>query len=120
MLEGGLLACPGAEHAWRASRLDREGLAAARAGAVRRPARDGDVVRAKIECCRRGNGAIRRSDGLRRIGEQVEKEIIVDRDALDRDPFAADGGFARLNKVFDGELERVLSDINEEMWKKAG
>ncbi|MGY8679575.1 type I restriction-modification system endonuclease [Bradyrhizobium sp. UFLA05-153] len=57
---------------------------------------------------------------LRRIGEQVEKEIIVDRDALDRDPFAADGGFARLNKVFDGELERVLSDINEEMWKKAG
>jgi type I restriction enzyme R subunit len=57
---------------------------------------------------------------LRRIGEQVEKEIIVDRDALDRDPFAVDGGFARLNKVFDGELERLLSDINEEMWKRAG
>jgi type I restriction enzyme R subunit len=57
---------------------------------------------------------------LRRIGEQVEKEIVVDRDALDRDPFAADGGFARLNKVFDGELEGVLSGINEEMWKRAG
>jgi type I restriction enzyme, R subunit len=57
---------------------------------------------------------------LRRIAEQVEKEIVVDRDAIDREPFAADGGFARLNKVFDGELEGVLSGINEEMWKKAG
>jgi type I restriction enzyme, R subunit len=57
---------------------------------------------------------------LRRIAEQVEKEIVVDRDALDRDPFAADGGFARLNKVFDGELENVLGGINEEMWKRAG
>ena len=34
---------------------------------------------------------------LRRIGEQVEKEIVVDREAIDRQPFAADGGFARLN-----------------------
>ena len=57
---------------------------------------------------------------LRRIAEQVEKEVVVDRDALDRDPFATDGGFARLNKVFDGELEGVLSGINEEMWKRAG
>jgi hypothetical protein len=54
-----------------------------------------------------------------RVGEQIEKEIVVDRDALDRDPFAADGGFARLNKVFDGEIEGVLSGINEEMWRKA-
>ena len=57
---------------------------------------------------------------LKRIGEQVEKEIVVDREAIDREPFAADGGFARLNKVFDGELETVLTGINEEMWKRAG
>jgi type I restriction enzyme R subunit len=57
---------------------------------------------------------------LRRIAEQVEKEVVVDRDALDRDPFATDGGFTRLNKVFDGELEGVLSGINEEMWKRTG
>jgi type I restriction enzyme, R subunit len=57
---------------------------------------------------------------LRRIAEQVEKEIVVDRAALDRDPFVLDGGFSRLNKVFDGELESVLSVINEEMWKRAG
>jgi type I restriction enzyme R subunit len=57
---------------------------------------------------------------LKRIGEQAEKEIVVDREALDRDPFAADGGFTRLNKVFGGELESVLAGINEEMWKRAG
>jgi type I restriction enzyme R subunit len=57
---------------------------------------------------------------LRRIGEQLEKEIVVDRAALDRDPFAANGGFTRLNKVFGGELESVLSEINEEVWKRAG
>jgi type I restriction enzyme R subunit len=57
---------------------------------------------------------------LRRIGEQIEKEIVVDREALDREPFAADGGFVRLNKVFDGELEAVLTGLNEEMWKRTG
>lgn len=55
---------------------------------------------------------------LKRIGEQVEKEVVVDRSAIDREPFVADGGFTRLNKVFGGELEALLAGINEEMWKK--
>jgi type I restriction enzyme R subunit len=55
---------------------------------------------------------------LQRIGEQVEKEIVVDREAIDKEPFIADGGFTRLNKVFGGELETILAGINEEMWKK--
>ena len=57
---------------------------------------------------------------LKRIGEQVEKEIVIDREAIDKEPFIADGGFARLNRVFRGELENVLAGINEEMWNKAG
>lgn len=56
---------------------------------------------------------------LARIGEQVEKEIVVDRQAFDGDPFAKDGGFNRLNKVFGGELENIVASINEEMWAKA-
>lgn len=55
---------------------------------------------------------------LRRIGEQLSKEIIVDREALDRDPFRNDGGFNRLNKVFGGNLEAILADVNEEVWKR--
>lgn len=56
---------------------------------------------------------------LRRIGEQLEQEIVVDREALDQEPFRADGGFTRLNKVFGGTLESVLSQIGEEVWKQA-
>ncbi|MBK0401218.1 type I restriction-modification system endonuclease [Limibaculum sp. M0105] len=55
---------------------------------------------------------------LKRIAEQVEREIVVDREALDRDPFDNHGGFNRLNKVFGGQLEGIISDINEELWRK--
>lgn len=55
---------------------------------------------------------------LTRIGEQIGKEIVVDREAIDKEPFIADGGFNRLNEVFGGELETILAGINEEMWKK--
>ncbi|MBI1651173.1 type I restriction-modification system endonuclease [Hyphomicrobium sulfonivorans] len=54
---------------------------------------------------------------LKRIGEQIEKEVVVDRCAIDREPFVADGGFERLNKVFGGQLDAVLAEINEELWK---
>jgi type I restriction enzyme R subunit len=56
---------------------------------------------------------------LKRIAEQVVRELIVDRAAIDEDPFSKDGGFQRLNRVFDGRLEAVLSDINKELWKTA-
>ncbi len=55
---------------------------------------------------------------LKRIEEQLTHEIIVDRAAIDEDPFSKDGGFVRLNKIFAGKLEAVLADINEEVWKK--
>jgi type I restriction enzyme, R subunit len=35
---------------------------------------------------------------LKRIAEQIEREIVVDREALDEEPFRADGGFKVLNK----------------------
>ena len=57
---------------------------------------------------------------LRRIGGHIEQEVVVDREALDQEPFQADGGFNRLNKVFDGKLETILGDINEELWWKVG
>lgn len=56
---------------------------------------------------------------LKRIEEQILREIVVDRAALDEEPFSKDGGFQRLNKVFNGQLEAVLGDINEELWQQA-
>lgn len=56
---------------------------------------------------------------LRRIEEQIIREIVVDRAAIDEEPFSKDGGFQRLNKIFGGQLEIVLADINEQVWEKA-
>ena len=54
---------------------------------------------------------------LDRIAKQLKAEVIVDRDALDHGQFKTNGGFARLNKVFDGRLEHVLGAIQEEVWR---
>jgi type I restriction enzyme R subunit len=54
---------------------------------------------------------------LRRIADQITKEIVVDRDSIDQGTFAAQGGFNRLNRVFNGQLETILHDFNEELWK---
>jgi type I restriction enzyme R subunit len=48
---------------------------------------------------------------LERIGKQVEVETIVDREALNRGQFQAEGGFDRMNKVFNGQLEQILGEI---------
>lgn len=56
---------------------------------------------------------------LQRIGKQLEQDTIVDRDALDQGSFKEHGGFARLNKVFDGKLEQLLHEIADTVWKAA-
>jgi type I restriction enzyme, R subunit len=57
---------------------------------------------------------------INRIGSQLELEIVVDRNAFDAEPFAAQGGWSRIDRVFNGELEQVVRDINENIWKKVG
>lgn len=57
---------------------------------------------------------------LDRIAKQVKLETVVDKASLDTGQFKADGGFARLNKVFDGKLESILGELAEEVWKDAG
>ncbi len=59
---------------------------------------------------------------LQRIAAQTKANIIVDREALD-DPdliFKREGGgYARLNRIFDGDLGQVLDSFNESLWKSA-
>jgi type I restriction enzyme R subunit len=57
---------------------------------------------------------------LDRIAKQVKLETVVDRASLDAGQFKTDGGFARLNKVFDGRLESLLGELADEVWKDAG
>ena len=56
---------------------------------------------------------------LERIGQQLKIEQIVDREALEKGAFKAEGGFNRINKVFDGKLQTILEDISEAIWKQA-
>lgn len=65
----------------------------------------------------KGNWTQPQRTWLRRIAEQIEREIVVDRASIDQGTFAAQGGFNRLNRIFDGRLEAILSDFNEELWK---
>jgi type I restriction enzyme R subunit len=44
---------------------------------------------------------------------------VVDQAALDQGQFKSQGGFKRLNKVFDGQLAQVLSDLNGQIWDDA-
>jgi type I restriction enzyme R subunit len=77
------------------------------------------VKRAVATIVARGGWTDVQKRWLGRIGEQIEKEIVVDREALDQEPFKADGGFRILNKRFDGKLESLLADLREEVWRTA-
>jgi type I restriction enzyme R subunit len=57
---------------------------------------------------------------LDRIAKQLKLETVVDRAALDSGQFKAEGGFTRLNKIFDGTLEGLLGELADEVWKDAG
>jgi type I restriction enzyme, R subunit len=56
---------------------------------------------------------------LQKIAAQTKANMVVDREALD-DPdlvFRREGGgFTRLDKIFQGELEQVLADFNDGLW----
>ena len=58
-------------------------------------------------------------DWLKRIAAQTKANLLVDRDALD-DPdliFKREGGgFARLDKLFNGQLQPVLAAFNDALW----
>ena len=59
---------------------------------------------------------------LQKIAAQTKANLIVDRAALD-DPdlvFKREGGgFARLDRIFGGELQQVLDTFNESLWSPA-
>jgi type I restriction enzyme, R subunit len=59
---------------------------------------------------------------LQKIAAQTKANLIVDRAALD-DPdlvFKREGGgFARLDRIFGGELQQVLDTFNESLWPPA-
>jgi type I restriction enzyme R subunit len=56
---------------------------------------------------------------LDRIGKQLRKEYIVDRAAMDSGAFRSQGGFKRIDKIFNGQLGEILTEISAGIWDDA-
>jgi type I restriction enzyme R subunit len=57
---------------------------------------------------------------LKKLAAQTKANVIVDRVAMEKDlVFTETGGFTRLNKLFEGQLQQVLENFNDTVWKPA-
>lgn len=54
---------------------------------------------------------------LEKFAGQIKSELILDRDALDRGIFQSGGGFVRLNRIFTDQVEQVLTELQDEVWR---
>jgi type I restriction enzyme R subunit len=48
----------------------------------------------------------------------MKAEFIVDDEAFNEAQFKSEGGFNRINKVFDGKLKSVITEITRNLWQK--
>ena len=51
-----------------------------------------------------------------RFEKQLLKETVLRKEDLDEDPFDEAGGFERLNKIFEEQLEEVITQINQNLY----
>jgi type I restriction enzyme, R subunit len=57
---------------------------------------------------------------LDRFEAQLKHEYILQKQDLDRPPFKEEGGFQKLNKIFENNLEQVLQSLNENLYQDVG
>jgi type I restriction enzyme R subunit len=53
---------------------------------------------------------------IERFEVQLLKETVLTKEDLDAKPFSDDGGFTRLNKIFENELEHILAVLNDNLY----
>lgn len=58
-------------------------------------------------------------DWLKRLAKQVKANIVLDEALINEGPFGQQGGFKRINQIFDQQLSEVLADMNESIWQSA-
>lgn len=59
----------------------------------------------------------RQRQWLERIGKQIKENVVIDRESFDSGAFRQQGGFVRLNKMFDGRLEDILRQLVDSVWQ---
>jgi type I restriction enzyme R subunit len=66
------------------------------------------------------NWSTQQRDWLKKLASQTKANLIVDRAVMEKDlVFTEGGGFKRLDKLFDGQLQQVLENFNDTVWKPA-
>lgn len=55
---------------------------------------------------------------IERFEKQLLKESVLQEKDLDEEPFADDGGYKRLNKIFENRLGEVINTINENLYNQ--
>lgn len=55
---------------------------------------------------------------LDKLGKQLKRNIVLDREVLDSGPLAEEGGFGRIDRFFDGQLQELLAELNEAVWAR--
>ncbi|WP_111709135.1 type I restriction-modification system endonuclease [Lutibacter citreus] len=53
---------------------------------------------------------------IERFEAQLLKETVLNLEDLNKKPFINDGGFKRLNKIFDNDLENLIVDLNQNLY----
>ncbi len=68
----------------------------------------------KIKNSRKWN--VTQTKWLDRFEKQLLVETVLTKADLDAKPFSEEGGFARLNKIFENDLENILVTLNENLY----
>jgi type I restriction enzyme, R subunit len=53
---------------------------------------------------------------LNRLGKTIKNEICLDKEYLNTGIFLDQGGFERINKVFDNNLENIIEELKIKIW----
>lgn len=56
-------------------------------------------------------------DWLKRLAKQLKANVVLDEASINDGPFREQGGFKRLNQIFEGQLPELLAEINEAVWQ---
>lgn len=108
--------------AWRD--LTNQDIGATIIGHIRRAALGSPLVpyeqrvdKAYAVLLARGSWTAPQRRWLLAFANQLKKETVLDREALNSGIFQADGGgYTRLDRVFDGQLGDVLAELNDTLW----
>lgn len=59
-------------------------------------------------------------DWLKRIENSLLAETIVDRETFDSGAFKSEGGYPRINKIFGGDLDDYIQELNDYLYDDGG